>query len=632
MENALESTMFCYQCQDASNRAGCVLSGICGKSAGTADLQDLLIYVTKGLASVVTALRDQGTVPEPESGRLIEENLALTTAYCWYDAAPLVDRIRKTLEEKRRLMRRLDSVGMLPEAARWDDDPAVFMEKAQGKEVRVMDPKDPDRSSLRQLILSGLRGIAELVCLSRSLGEENDEIDEFLQRSLAMLIDDAKSAEDLLELSVRTGRVVMDAAAFLDDAKRFAYQDPELTPVDVGTGDRPAILVAGNDFRDLERILEQTMGKDVDVYTAGDLLAAHAYPLLRGYDQLAGNYGNAWNYQQGEFLRFGGAVLLTGSRMLEPDESLKDRVFTTGITRYPDVPYIEEDEDGEKDFSPVIEKALSLDPPEEMEHGKLLTGFGHEELFRIAPSVAAAIESGEIKKIVVILGGEGTDESRFWYTGFALALPEDTLILTAGEIKYRLNKQNFGQIAGLPRLIDCGCGSDWYSILLFLMRLSKLMGKESVNDLPVRFELSWFDSQDIACLLALFSLGIRGVRIGPSVPAFFSGSLTDLFAETFDLAETLPAEDEVRFLCGEDTEINEAFELWKEAVSAGPVSGDMLVSELIRQYPEAADVLAECGMPCAGCFAAQSESVAQACRVHGLDVKDVLSKLNQRLQ
>lgn len=626
----MNETMFCYQCQETSNRAACLLGGACGKNTRVAALQDLLIYVTEGLSCVTQNLREQGIGIRPEVNHMISENLYLTMTGVNFDGSYLLKRIEKTLAWKEALLPKAENRKLLPEGALWIEEADSFPEKADSPECRILDPKDHNGSSVRQMALASLKGIAWMLVLVNRLGEENEDLEEFLQRGLASLMEKKGQTEELLALALETGQYAFDAAAALDEIRSFTYGSPEVSAVDVSAGKNPGILVAGSDFRILENILEAAEQKNIDVYTYGDMIFAGAYPLLRGYARYRGNYGNAWTAQKEEFESFHGPIVVSGMPLLLPGEAYRDRLWLSGENRCSGIFRILSG--SEEELDALLEQAENSVPPEGLEKGRVLTGFGHDELFRYASAISEGIASGEIAHIVIFLGEDGNDSSREYYTELALALPENVLIMTAGSIKYRFNKQPLGQIAGLPRLIDTGDIAGFYSAVLFLFRLRDLLGKKSFEELPVTVEMAWYDQRDIACLMALFSLEIKDIRLGPSVPAFFSPDLWELLQQTFAVKEPQDALSEVRDILGSSAEPNVLYTMWMDAKRSAPVTGDMLVSSVLEMHPDAAEILEEVGMRCTGCAAALMESLEEACSIHGIDAGMVLERINSGIR
>ena len=539
--------MFCYQCQETAGCAGCTRVGVCGKSAQTAALQDLLIYATRGLCQLTTALRARGEEISPAVDRLVTENLFVTITNANFDDESIRARIRATVEQSAALRAGL-AVENLPEAARWDGS-GDWAEKAQA--VGVLSTENEDIRSLRELITYGLKGMAAYNHHVNAFGKTAPGVDAFLQSALAKTLDDNLSAEELTALALETGRYGVDVMAALDGANTTAYGHPEITKVDLGVGHNPAILVSGHDLHDLEQLLEQTQGTGVDVYTHGEMLPAHYYPAFKKYPNLVGNYGNAWWQQKEEFEAFHGPVLLTTNCLVPPKDSYRDRVYTTGAVGFPGCPHIEADETGRKDFSALIAHSKRCQPPAELETGALVGGFAHHQVLALADQVVEAVKSGAIRKFVVMAGCDGRARSRNYYTDFARALPKDTVILTAGCAKYKYNKLDLGDIGGIPRVLDASQCNDSYSLAVIALKLKEVFGLADINNLPIVYNIAWYEQKAVIVLLALLYLGVKNIHLGPTLPAFLSPNVAKVLVDTFGIAGIGTVEDDLKLFFGE---------------------------------------------------------------------------------
>ena len=545
----MEKKMFCFQCQETAGCKGCTVVGVCGKQPEVAAMQDLLIYVTKGLAAVTTQLRAEGGTVAVDVNHLVTVNLFATITNANFDKDALTTRVKATLAKKKELLAQLKGTDGLPAAATWDGDEASFAAKAAT--VGVLATENEDVRSLRELITYGLKGLAAYLKHANALEEEDATIDAFLQSALAKLLDDTLTGDDLTALALETGKWGVQTMALLDKANTEHYGNPEITTVDLGVRKNPAILISGHDLRDLEMLLEQTKGTGVDVYTHGEMLPAHYYPFFKKYDNFAGNYGNAWWQQKEEFEAFGGPVLLTTNCLVPPKDSYKARIFTTGAVGFPGCPHIDAKADGTKDFSAIIELAKKCPAPKELETGTIVGGFAHEQVFALADKVVEAVKSGAIKKFVVMAGCDGRMKSRDYYTEFAKALPKDTVILTAGCAKYKYNKLPLGDIGGIPRVLDAGQCNDSYSLALIALKLKDVFGLDDVNDLPIIYNIAWYEQKAVIVLLALLSLGVKNIHLGPTLPAFLSPNVAGVLVKTFGIAGIGTVEDDMKLFFGE---------------------------------------------------------------------------------
>ena len=544
----MENKMFCFQCQETAGCKGCTVMGVCGKKPEVAAMQDLLVYVTKGLASVATRLRGEGGAVGVEVNHLVTLNLFVTITNANFDEEAIAARIEKTLAVRDDLRAQIKDTSNLPDAATWTGLRDDFAEKAQA--VGVLRTENEDIRSLRELITYGLKGLAAYMMHANALGKENADIDAFAQEALAKLLDDSFGANALTALALETGKWGVDAMALLDAANTEAYGNPEITKVDLGVRQNPGILISGHDLRDLEMLLEQTAGTGVDVYTHGEMLPAHYYPAFKKYPHFAGNYGNAWWKQKEEFEAFGGPVLMTTNCVVPPKDSYKARLFTTGATGFPGCPHIEAKADGTKDFSPLVAMAKKCEPPKELEKGEIVGGFAHAQVFALADKVIEAVKSGAIKKFVVMAGCDGRMKSREYYAEFAKALPKDTVILTAGCAKYKYIKLPLGDIGGIPRVLDAGQCNDSYSLALIALKLKEAFGLSDVNELPVVYNIAWYEQKAVIVLLALLHLGVKNIHLGPTLPAFLSPNVANVLVENFGIGGITNVEDDIKSMIG----------------------------------------------------------------------------------
>ncbi len=545
----MDQKMFCYQCQETAGCKGCTVVGVCGKQPDVAAMQDLLVWVTKGISAVTTRLREEGRAVADEVNHLVTENLFTTITNANFDKAAIEKRIEKTLEMKMALWEQLERRDNLPEAAGWTGEPSEFIKKAS--EAGVLIGQNEDIISLRSLITYGLKGLSAYTRHANVLLQEDREADAFLQRALAATLDDGLSVDDLIHLTLETGEYGVRGMALLDRANTETYGNPEITTVDIGVGSNPGILVSGHDLRDMEMLLEQTQGTGVDVYTHSEMLPAQYYPAFKKYPNFKGNYGNAWWRQKEEFEMFNGPILMTTNCIVPPKDSYKDRLYTTGAAGYPGCTYINGGIGGKKDFSVIIQHAKRCEPPTGIEQGQIVGGFAHAQVLALADKVVDAVKSGKIRKFVVMAGCDGRAKSRTYYTDFAKALPEDTVILTAGCAKYRYNKLNLGDIEGIPRVLDAGQCNDSYSLAVIAMKLQEIFGLDDINDLPIIYNIAWYEQKAVIVLLALLSLGIKNIHLGPTLPAFLSPNVVNVLVEKFGIAGIDSVESDVELFFGE---------------------------------------------------------------------------------
>ena len=543
----MENQMFCYQCQETAGCSGCTRVGVCGKQPDVAAMQDLLVYVTKGISAVTTTLRQEGVEIQPAVNHMITLNLFTTITNANFSKEAIIARIQETLSEKDLLLSKLNtltSTDTLPEAALWNGSENEFAAKAAT--VGILSTENEDIRSLRELITYGLKGLSAYSKHANVLLQDNEEIDAFMQRALAATLDDSLSADDLIALTLETGKYGVDGMALLDNANTSTYGNPEITKVNIGVGTRPGILVSGHDLRDLEMLLKQTQGSGVDVYTHSEMLPAHYYPAFKKYSNFVGNYGNAWWKQKEEFESFHGPILMTTNCIVPPKDSYKDRLYTTGAAGYPGCKHISGEIGEEKDFSAIIEQAKHCAAPEEIERGEIIGGFAHNQVLALADDIVTAVKSGAIRKFVVMAGCDGRMKSRNYYTDFAKALPKDTVILTAGCAKYKYNKLNLGDIGGIPRVLDAGQCNDSYSLAVIALKLKEVFGLEDINELPIIYNISWYEQKAVIVLLALLYLGVKNIHLGPTLPAFLSPNVAKVLVNNFGIAGIGSVEEDLK--------------------------------------------------------------------------------------
>ena len=541
--------MFCYQCQETAGCKGCTLVGVCGKQPDVAAMQDLLVYVSKGISAVTTALRNSGEEIPTEINHLITLNLFTTITNANFDKQAIEARIRATLDAKQELLARVQDPAALPEAARWNGEGDW---EAKAKQVGVLSTENEDIRSLRELITYGLKGLSAYSKHANALLQDDGEVDAFLQRALAATLDDSLTADELVALTMETGKYGVQGMALLDKANTTAYGNPEITRVNIGVGQNPGILVSGHDLRDLEMLLEQTQGTGVDVYTHSEMLPAHYYPAFKKYPNFVGNYGNAWWKQKEEFESFNGPILMTTNCIVPPKDSYKDRLYTTGAAGYPGCKHIPGGIGEAKDFSALIAQAKTCPPSREIETGEIVGGFAHAQVLALADKIVEAVKSGAIRKFVVMAGCDGRARSREYYTEFAKALPRDTVILTAGCAKYKYNKLDLGDIGGIPRVLDAGQCNDSYSLAVIALKLKEVFGLEDINDLPIIYNIAWYEQKAVIVLLALLYLGVKNIHLGPTLPAFLSPNVAKVLVDNFGIAGIGTVEEDMRLFFGEN--------------------------------------------------------------------------------
>lgn len=538
----MEQKMFCYQCQETAGCKGCTMSGVCGKKPDVAAMQDLLVYVTKGISAITTALRQEGKQVSAKINHLITLNLFTTITNANFDKESIESRIRATLTEKEVLLKQVTNLTVLPEAAKWNGS-ENWEEKA--RTVGVLSTENEDIRSLRELITYGLKGLSAYSKHANVLLKDNDEVDAFLQKALAATLNDNLSVEDLIALTMETGKYGVSGMAMLDKANTDSYGTPEITKVNIGVRKNPGILVSGHDLRDLEMLLEQTQGTGVDVYTHSEMLPAHYYPAFKKYPNFVGNYGNAWWKQKEEFESFNGPILITTNCIVPPKDSYKNRLYTTGAAGYPGCTHIPGEIGEQKNFSAIIEHAKKCVAPSEIETGEIIGGFAHAQVLALADKVVEAVKSGAIKKFVVMAGCDGRAKSRDYYTEFAKALPKDAVILTAGCAKYKYNKLSLGDINGIPRILDAGQCNDSYSLAVIALKLKEVFGLDDINDLPIIYNIAWYEQKAVIVLLALLYLGVKNIHLGPTLPAFLSPNVAKVLVENFGITGIGTVEDDM---------------------------------------------------------------------------------------
>lgn len=544
----MSGKMFCFQCQEAAGGKGCTISGVCGKKPDVAAMQDLLIYVTKGLSEVATKLRGEGKKIDKNVNHTVTKNLFVTITNSNFDKEAVIRHIEKTVAMKEKLREQLSDSESLTDAGKWCGEREEYEEKAQ--HIGVLSTPDENIRSLRELIVYGLKGLAAYSKHANALMHDDEELDEFIQRALYRTLDNTVSFEDYIALTLETGKYGVSGMSLLDKANTGTYGNPEMTKVNLGTRNRPGILISGHDLRDLEMLLEQTEGSGVDVYTHSEMLPAHYYPAFKKYDHFVGNYGNAWWKQKEEFEKFNGPILMTTNCVVPPADSYKDRLWTTGLSGVSGARHIAGEYGERKDFSEMIEQAKKCLPPIELETGEIVGGFAHEQVFSLADHVVGAIRNGKIRKFVVMAGCDGRMKSRDYYTEFASKLPKDVVILTAGCAKYKYNKLNLGDIDGIPRVLDAGQCNDSYSLALIALKLKEVFGLEDINQLPLAFNIAWYEQKAVIVLLALLYLGVKNIHLGPTLPAFLSPNVVDILVENFGISGITTPDEDLKKLIG----------------------------------------------------------------------------------
>lgn len=548
-------SMFCFQCQETAGCKGCTVRGVCGKTEDVAKIQDLLIFVTKGLATVANEGRKVGII-DKKVNRMIIDNLFITITNANFDFKAIEKRVKDTLLAREELKERVQAKGGNPigsdfkGCATWTATTSEeMMEKAS--QVGVLATENEDIRSLRELIMYGLKGLAAYMEHAMNLGHDKEEVHAFMAETLVKILDDSLSADELTALALETGKFGVDGMALLDEANTSTYGHPEITKVNIGVRNNPGILISGHDLKDLEMLLEQTEGTGVDVYTHGEMLPGHYYPKFKKYTHFAGNYGNAWWLQNKEFASFNGPILMTTNCITPVQDSYRGRIFTTGAVGYEGCTHITADENGHKDFSQIIELAKTCQAPTEIETGEIVGGFAHNQVLALADQVVDAVKSGAIRRFFVMAGCDGRAKSRDYYREFAEKLPKDTVILTAGCAKYKYNKLPLGDINGIPRVLDAGQCNDSYSLVVIALKLAEVFGTDSVNELPISYNIAWYEQKAVIVLLSLLHLGVKNIHLGPTLPAFLSPNVAKVLVENFGIGGITNVEDDMKMFLGE---------------------------------------------------------------------------------
>ena len=536
--------MFCYQCQETLNNKGCTKAGVCGKKADVASAQDLLVYTTKLLCDVLNNLRGENYTIDKKYNHMVTYNMFITITNANFDLDMILDQVVKTIEAKDELLAKLNDKSKLRKLSLYSDkDRAKLM--ALAEIVGVLVTKDEDQRSLKELATYGIKGMSAYMKHANTLNYDDESIDIFIQETLARFIDVEIPIDELYETVLKTGEYGVKAMALLDKANTETYGNPEITKVNIGVSDKPGILISGHDLKDIEMLLEQTEGSGIDVYTHSEMLPAHYYPKFKKYKHFIGNYGNSWWMQKEEFEKFNGPVLFTTNCIVPPKTDYIDRIYTTGAAGFPGCKHIVADENGHKDFSEIIEHAKKCKAPVQIEEGELVGGFAHNQVLALKDKVVDAVKSGAIKRFVVMGGCDGRQKGRSYYTEFAEKLPKDTVILTAGCAKYRYNKLNLGDIAGIPRVLDAGQCNDSYSLAMIALALKDAFGLDDINDLPIIYNIAWYEQKAVIVLLALLSLGVKNIHLGPTLPAFLTGNVVNILVEKFGIAPNSSVDEDL---------------------------------------------------------------------------------------
>lgn len=536
--------MFCYQCQETLNNKGCTKAGVCGKKADVASAQDLLVYTTKLLCDVLNNLRGENYTIDKKYNHMVTYNMFITITNANFDLDMILDQVVKTIEAKDELLAKLNDRSKLRKLSLYSDkDKDKLM--ALAEIVGVLVTKDEDQRSLKELATYGIKGMSAYMKHANTLNYDDESIDIFIQETLARFIDIEIPIDELYETVLKTGEYGVKAMALLDKANTETYGNPEITKVNIGVSDKPGILISGHDLKDIEMLLEQTEGSGVDVYTHSEMLPAHYYPKFKKYKHFIGNYGNSWWMQKEEFEKFNGPVLFTTNCIVPPKTDYIDRIYTTGAAGFPGCKHIEADENGHKDFTEIIEHAKKCKAPVQIEEGELVGGFAHNQVLALKDKVVDAVKSGAIKRFVVMGGCDGRQKGRSYYTEFAEKLPKDTVILTAGCAKYRYNKLNLGDIAGIPRVLDAGQCNDSYSLAMIALALKDAFGLDDINDLPIVYNIAWYEQKAVIVLLALLSLGVKNIHLGPTLPAFLSDNVVNILVEKFGIAPNSSVDEDL---------------------------------------------------------------------------------------
>lgn len=536
--------MFCYQCQETLNNKGCTKAGVCGKKADVASVQDLLVYTTKLLCDVLNNLRGENYTIDKKYNHMVTYNMFITITNANFDLDMILDQVVKTIEAKDELLAKLNDKSKLRKLSLYSDkDRAKLM--ALAEIVGVLVTKDEDQRSLKELATYGIKGMSAYMKHANTLNYDDESIDIFIQETLARFIDVEIPIDELYETVLKTGEYGVKTMALLDKANTETYGNQEITKVNIGVSDKPGILISGHDLKDIEMLLEQTEGSGVDVYTHSEMLPAHYYPKFKKYKHFIGNYGNSWWMQKEEFEKFNGPVLFTTNCIVPPKTDYIDRIYTTGAAGFPGCKHIKADENGHKDFTEIIEHAKKCKAPVQIEEGELVGGFAHNQVLALKDKVVDAVKSGAIKRFVVMGGCDGRQKGRSYYTEFAEKLPKDTVILTAGCAKYRYNKLNLGDIAGIPRVLDAGQCNDSYSLAMIALALKDAFGLDDINDLPIVYNIAWYEQKAVIVLLALLSLGVKNIHLGPTLPAFLSDNVVNILVEKFGIAPNSSVDEDL---------------------------------------------------------------------------------------
>lgn len=536
--------MFCYQCQETLNNKGCTKAGVCGKKADVASAQDLLVYTTKLLCDVLNNLRGENYTIDKKYNHMVTYNMFITITNANFDLDMILDQVVKTIEAKDELLAKLNDKSKLRKLSLYSDMDRVKL-MALAEIVGVLVTKDEDQRSLKELATYGIKGMSAYMKHANTLNYDDESIDIFIQETLARFIDLEIPIDELYETVLKTGEYGVKAMALLDKANTETYGNPEITKVNIGVSDKPGILISGHDLKDIEMLLEQTEGSGVDVYTHSEMLPAHYYPKFKKYKHFIGNYGNSWWMQKEEFEKFNGPVLFTTNCIVPPKTDYIDRIYTTGAAGFPGCKHIKADENGHKDFTEIIEHAKKCKAPVQIEEGELVGGFAHNQVLALKDKVVDAVKSGAIKRFVVMGGCDGRQKGRSYYTEFAEKLPKDTVILTAGCAKYRYNKLNLGDIAGIPRVLDAGQCNDSYSLAMIALALKDAFGLDDINDLPIVYNIAWYEQKAVIVLLALLSLGVKNIHLGPTLPAFLTGNVVNILVEKFGIAPNSSVDEDL---------------------------------------------------------------------------------------
>ncbi len=547
-------SMFCFQCQEAAKGTGCTIKGVCGKSDTVSNLQDLLVYTSRGISFFANIARDKD-METAEADRFVFDALFMTITNANFDDGKIINKIKEGLKLRAALKQEIEQKGIslpevLPEQATWttESDQAIL---AHSLLVGVLNENNEDIRSLKELLTYGMKGVAAYLEHAYNLGYRDDKVFGFMHRALAATTRKDIEVEALIALNLECGKYGVDAMALLDKANTETYGNPEITSVNIGVRNNPAILISGHDLKDMEALLKQTEGTGVDVYTHSEMLPAHYYPAFKKYDHFAGNYGNAWWKQKEEFRTFNGPVLFTTNCIVPPADDYKDRIYTTGASGYPGCTHIEAKDGQEKDFSALIAHAKSCKPPVEIESGEIIGGFAHNQVFQLADKIVDAVKTGAIRKFVVMAGCDGRMKGRDYYSEFATKMPKDTVILTAGCAKYRYNKLQLGDIGGIPRMLDAGQCNDSYSLAVIALKLKEVFELNDINELPIAYNIAWYEQKAVIVLLALLALGVKNIHLGPTLPAFLSPNVANVLVEQFGIAGIGTVDEDMKLLVGE---------------------------------------------------------------------------------